>query len=82
VKPRNKAWHPPCSYPNNRWTLLLPHRSDDGIFFLVCFGPSFDSISFNILGRHERRIGTSLGVTNVISAMIIEDNLATFSALS
>jgi hypothetical protein len=52
------------------------------IFFLVCFGPSFDTISFNILGRHERRIGISWGVTNVISAMMIEDNLATFSALS
>ncbi|HZC20990.1 MAG TPA: hypothetical protein VE223_05050 [Nitrososphaeraceae archaeon] len=34
------------------------------IFFLVGFGPFFDSISFNILGRHERRKAASLGIAN------------------
>lgn len=43
------------------------------IFFLVGFGPFFDSISFNIVGRHERRRAASLGVANVISAMMVED---------
>jgi hypothetical protein len=43
------------------------------IFFLVGFGPFFDSISFNAVGRHERRRATSLGVANVISAMMVED---------
>jgi hypothetical protein len=43
------------------------------IFILVGFGPFFDSISFNILGRHERRKAASLGVANVISAMLVED---------
>jgi hypothetical protein len=43
------------------------------IFILVGFGPFFDSISFNILGRHERRKAAFLGVANIISAMLIED---------
>ena len=43
------------------------------IFILVGFGPFFDSISFNILGRHERRKAASLGVANIITAMLIED---------
>jgi hypothetical protein len=43
------------------------------IFFLVGFGPFFDSIRFNILGRHERRKAASLGVANFISAMMVED---------
>jgi hypothetical protein len=43
------------------------------IFILVGFGPFFDSISFNILGRHQRRKAAALGVANVISAMLIED---------
>src|SRR5919202_1917680 len=43
------------------------------IFILVGFGPFFDSISFNILGRQERRKAASLGVANIISAMLIED---------
>jgi predicted permease len=42
------------------------------IFFLGGFGPFFDSIRFNILGRHERRKAASLGVANVISAMMVE----------
>ena len=32
------------------------------IFILVGFGPFFDSVSFNILERHERRKAASLGV--------------------
>ena len=43
------------------------------IFILVGFGPFFDSISFNILGRHERRKAASLGVANVLSAILVED---------
>jgi hypothetical protein len=43
------------------------------IFILVGFGPFFDSISFNILGRHQRRKAAALGVANVISAMLVED---------
>jgi hypothetical protein len=43
------------------------------IFILVGFGPFFDSISFNILGKHERTKTASLGVANVISAMLVED---------
>ena len=43
------------------------------IFILVGFGPFFDSVSFNILGRHERRKAAALGVANVISAMLVED---------
>ena len=43
------------------------------IFILVGFGPFFDSISFNILGRHERTKAASLGIANVISAMLVED---------
>ena len=43
------------------------------IFILVGFGPFFDSVSFNILGRHERSKAASLGVANVISAMLVED---------
>jgi hypothetical protein len=43
------------------------------IFILVGFGPFFDSISFNILGLHERRKVAILGVANVISAMLVED---------
>jgi hypothetical protein len=47
--------------------------SDDVNFFLVGFGPFFDSISFNILGGHERRRAASLGVANIISAIMVED---------
>lgn len=43
------------------------------IFILVGFGPFFDSVSFNILGRHERRKAASLGVASVISAILVED---------
>jgi hypothetical protein len=43
------------------------------IFILVGFGPFFDSVSFNILGRHERSKAAALGVANVISALLIED---------
>lgn len=43
------------------------------IFILVGFGPFFDSISFNILEKHERRKAATLGVANVISAILIED---------
>ena len=43
------------------------------IFLLVGFAPFFDSISFNVLGRHERRKATSLGVANVLSAILVED---------
>lgn len=43
------------------------------IFILVGFGPFFDSVSFNILGRHERRKAAALGLANVISAMLVED---------
>jgi hypothetical protein len=43
------------------------------IFILVGFGPFFDSISFNILGWHERRKAASLGVANVLSAILVED---------
>lgn len=43
------------------------------IFILVGFGPFFDSISFNILGKHERTKTASLGVANVISAILVED---------
>jgi hypothetical protein len=43
------------------------------IFILVGFGPFFDSISFNILGRHERRKAASLGVANIITALLVED---------
>ena len=42
------------------------------IFFLAGFGPFSDSISSNIVGRHERRRTASLGVANVISAMMVE----------
>jgi hypothetical protein len=42
------------------------------IFILVVFGPFFDSISFNLLGRQERRKAALLGVANIISAMLIE----------
>ena len=42
------------------------------IFILVGFGPFFDSISFNILGPHERRKAAALGIANVISAMLVE----------
>ena len=37
------------------------------IFILVGFGPFFDSISFNILGKHERRKAASLGIANLLS---------------
>ena len=37
------------------------------IFIIIGFGPFFDSVSFNILGRHERRKAIALGVANVIS---------------
>lgn len=43
------------------------------IFILVAFGPFFDSISFNILGRHKRRKTLSLGFAGVITAFIVED---------
>jgi hypothetical protein len=43
------------------------------IYSLVGFGPFFDSISFNILGRHERRKAASLGVANIITALLAED---------
>ena len=43
------------------------------IFILVGFGPLFDSVSFNILERHERRRAVSLGVANVISTILAED---------
>ncbi|HEY7080907.1 MAG TPA: hypothetical protein VH500_14495 [Nitrososphaeraceae archaeon] len=43
------------------------------IFILVGFGPFFDSISFNILGKHERRKAASLGFANVLSAIMVED---------
>ncbi|HEY7572131.1 MAG TPA: hypothetical protein VH796_12265 [Nitrososphaeraceae archaeon] len=43
------------------------------IFILVGFGPFFDSISFNILGKHERRKAASLGFANVLSAILVED---------
>ena len=43
------------------------------IFILVGFGPFFDSISFNILGKHERRIVASLGIANLLSAILVED---------
>jgi hypothetical protein len=43
------------------------------IFILVGFGPFSDSVSFNILERHERRKAASLGVANVISAILVED---------
>jgi hypothetical protein len=40
---------------------------------LVGFGPFFDSISFNILDRHQRSKAAALGVANVISTLLIED---------
>lgn len=43
------------------------------MFLLVGFAPFFDSISFNVLGRHERRKAASLGVANVLSAILVED---------
>jgi hypothetical protein len=43
------------------------------IFILTGFGPFFDSISFNILGRHKREKTAALGVANVISAVMVED---------
>jgi hypothetical protein len=43
------------------------------IFILVGFGPFFASVSFNMLERHERRKAASLGVTNVISAILVGD---------
>ena len=43
------------------------------IFFLVGFNPFSDSITFNIVGRHEPRRAASLGVANVVSAMMVED---------
>lgn len=43
------------------------------IFVLVAFGPFFDSISFNILGRHKRRKTLSLGFAGVITALLVED---------
>lgn len=43
------------------------------IFILVGFGPFFDSISFNILGKHERRKAASLGFANVLTAVLVED---------
>jgi len=43
------------------------------IFILVSFGPFFDSVSFNILGRHSRRKTFSLGIAGVITAFLVED---------
>ena len=43
------------------------------IFILVSFGPFFDSVSFNILGRHKRRKTLSLGFAGVITAFLVED---------
>ena len=43
------------------------------MFALVGFAPFFDSISFNVLGRHERRKAASSGVANVLSAILVED---------
>jgi hypothetical protein len=43
------------------------------MFLLVGFAPFFDSISFNVLGRYERRKAASLGVANVLSAVLVED---------
>lgn len=43
------------------------------IFILVSFGPFFDSISFNILGRHKRRKTLSLGMAGVAVALLVED---------
>jgi hypothetical protein len=43
------------------------------LFFLISFTPFFDSISFNILGRHKRRKTFSLGISGVISAILVED---------
>jgi hypothetical protein len=43
------------------------------IFVLVSFGPFFDSVSFNILGRHRREKTLSLGVAGVATAFLVED---------
>lgn len=43
------------------------------IFILVSFGPFFDSVSFNILGRHKRRKTFCLGIAGVITAFLVED---------
>lgn len=43
------------------------------IFILVAFGPFFDSVSFNILGRHRRRKTLSLGLAGVVTALLVED---------
>jgi hypothetical protein len=43
------------------------------IFILVGFTPFFDSVSFNILGRHRRRKTLSLGIAGVLAALVAED---------
>ena len=43
------------------------------LFVLIAFTPFFDSISFNILGRHKRRKTFSLGIAGVITAILVED---------
>ena len=43
------------------------------IFILTGFYPFFDSISFNILGRHKREKTFALGVASVVSAILVED---------
>src|SRR5919204_584099 len=43
------------------------------IFILVSFGPFFDSVSFNILGRHKRRKTLCLGLAGVVTAFFVED---------
>jgi hypothetical protein len=36
-EPPGKGWHSPHSYPNNRWTLLLLHISNDDNLFSCGF---------------------------------------------
>jgi len=43
------------------------------IFVLTGFYPFFDSISFNILGRHKREKTVDLGIASVLSAVLVED---------
>jgi hypothetical protein len=43
------------------------------IFILTGFYPFFDSISFNILGRHKREKTIALGIASVVSAVLVED---------
>ncbi len=55
------------------YTFIARYTNDLVIFILVSFGPFFDSVSFNILGRHQRSKAAALGVANAISAMPVED---------